>query len=227
MRERFPQNFDVEKARYAQRIIASKVIEKDELPSVIRRVAGVDIGYKGNVAIAAAVIVDTESLRKIESGIFTFRVRFPYIPTLLAFREVYPSWRALRELKESYDLLMVDGNGRLHPYKAGFACHLGVIIDKPTIGIAKRLLCGKIGEWKGNVAPIYSETDKSIIGFAVKTLKRANPIYVSVGHKISLKTAVKLVLAYRRKKAKLPEPIRLAHEKASEAIRRLRLNEGK
>jgi len=225
VRRELPRNFNIERARYAQKIIASKVIEDDELPKVIRKVTGVDIGYKDDIAIAAAVTVDSESLKEIESSTFMFKVRFPYIPTLLAFREVYPSWMALKKLKGNYDLVMVDGNGRLHPYRAGFACHLGVIINKPTIGVAKRLLCGKIGRWKGNIAPIYLDNSENIIGVAVKTLKRANPIYVSIGHKISLKTAIKFVLTYRRKKAKLPEPIRLAHEKANEVVKRLKANE--
>ena len=214
-----PSNFSLERARHAQRAIASKVVEKDVLPPVIRRVAGIDVAYYEDTAVAAAVAIDSESLRELRSCVGVFKVRFPYIPTLLAFREVYPSWAALRKLDMDYDVIMVDGNGRLHPFRAGFACHLGVVVDKPTIGVAKRLLCGSLGKWRDATAPVYM--DGEIVGMAVKTRKGSRPLYVSVGHKISLKTAVRLVMVYRRKNAKLPEPLRLAHLRAKDGVRRL------
>lgn len=168
-----------------------------------------DLAYKGELAVGAAVVLDRKSLKLVDWATYTCVPKFPYIPTLLGFREVLPSWAALRRLKTDYDVLLVDGNGRLHPYKAGFACHLGVMVDKPTIGVAKRLLCGTVGKPLDKAAPIYLEGQ--VIGMEVKTLRRGRPIYVSVGHKISLETAVKLVLSLTRRGRKLPEPILQAH----------------
>lgn len=206
---RIPVKFSLSRARYAQKIIAEKVLEKDFLPDRIERAVGVDLAYVDDRVIGSAVIVEYRSFKVIESKYVVTKVSFPYIPTLLAFREIFPAWSAINKLEKSYDIVFVDGNGRLHPYKAGFACHLGVIIDKPTIGIAKKLLCGKIGEWRHNYAPIYY--NEEIIGYALKTLGRAKPIYVSIGHKLSIKTAIKLTLLFTRRGLKLPEPIRQAH----------------
>jgi len=206
---KIPSNFSISRARYAQKIIAERVLENDLLPNRIERAVGVDLAYRNNYVVGSAVIVEYKSFKVIEKKYVIAKVKFPYIPTLLAFREVFPAWSALNKLNKRYDIVFVDGNGRLHPYKAGFACHLGIIIDKPTIGIAKKLLCGRVGEWMHNCAPIYYNDE--IIGYALKTLKRAKPIYVSIGHKISIKTAIKLTLLFTRKGLKLPEPIRQAH----------------
>ena len=207
--KKIPRNFSISRARYAQKIIAEKVLEKDFLPERIEYAAGVDLAYRDNHVIGSAVIVEYKSFKVVEKKYVITKVKFPYIPTLLAFREIFPAWSAINKLEKRYDIVFVDGNGRLHPYKSGFACHLGVIIDKPTIGIAKKLLCGRVGAWTRNYAPIYYNNE--IIGYALKTLERAKPIYVSIGHKISIKTAIKLTLLFTRKGLKLPEPIRQAH----------------
>ena len=220
MRGRFrvPENFSVARARVAQRKIAAKVLEEDAIKWPLRYVAGVDVAYRGNVAFAAAVVVETGSLKLVDSAVVRKEVSFPYIPTLLAFREVYPAWAALKALSVGYELLLVDGNGRLHPFKAGFACHLGVIVDKPTIGVAKKLLCGRVGSWRGNTAPVY--VNGEILGLAVLTRRGSKPIYVSIGHKVSLRTAARLVISLVKRGAKLPEPLRLAHKLATAEARR-------
>ncbi len=202
-----------------QSIIAERVIETDEYRTPLRRVAGVDVTYRGDLAIAAVVVLDARTLEVVETATAIVKTIIPYIPTLLAFREAGPAAAAIKRLNTDFDLLFVDGNGRLHPYKAGFACHLGVMLDIPTIGIAKRLLCGKLGEWRGSVAPVYLNSE--IVGMAVRTLPRAKPIYVSVGHRISLQSAVKLTLWYTRQRRKLPLPLALAHLQTQKEARKI------
>jgi len=213
------RNFSVKKARFAQKRIAEKVIKQDILPARIEKIAGVDVAYRNGHSVGSAVVVRMPEYKLIDHVAVKVPVKFPYIPTLLAFREVYPALMALKKLRKNFDLLMVDGNGLLHPFRAGFACHLGVIVNKPSIGIAKKLLCGNVAEWKNRWAPIIDRNE--IIGAAVKTSPRAKPIYVSIGHKISLNTAIRITLWATRKGFKLPEPIRQAHLVANKAIRDL------
>ncbi len=203
-----PKKFSIARARLAQRLISERVLEEDILPPHICYAAGVDLAFLDNIAIAAAVVIEYPSLKLVRKEAIIVDIKFPYIPTLLAFREVYPSYIALKHVGD-YDILFVDGNGKLHPFKAGFACHLGVIVDKPTIGIAKKLLCGKVGEWYGDKAPIFLNSE--VVGYALKTGRSKKPIYVSVGHKITLETAIRLTKAFTKPSYKLPEPIRQAH----------------
>ncbi|MEZ0345936.1 MAG: endonuclease V [Infirmifilum sp.] len=210
-----PEDFSVEKARFAQKKIAEKVKEADEIDFPIRYAAGVDIAYKGENAIAAAVVIDATTFSPVEASVVETEVRFPYIPTFLAFRETWPAFKALQALKTPFQLVFVDGNGRLHPYKAGFACHLGVIIRKPTIGIAKKLLIGnveKINERLGKV--IYNN---EVLAYAVRLGRSKKYVYVSVGNMITLNTALKLTMYFTRKNASIPEPIRQAHLYATRA----------
>lgn len=202
-----PSNFSVEKARNFQRLLASKIIKYDTIKiSDIKYVGGVDVSYKGNKAIGAWVVLDFKTLKLIDKAIAITEVKFPYIPTLLAFREVPPAVAAYKKLKVKPDVTLVDGQGLLHPYRAGFASHLGFVLNIVTIGVAKKLLCGKVGEWNNDVAYVFDNNE--VIGVALKT--RGKPIYVSIGHKISLQTSIEIVkrciTRYR-----LPEPIRLAH----------------
>lgn len=209
------KTFNVARARFAQKVIASRVIEEDVLPKEIRTVAGVDVAHKGSIAIASAVLINFYTLELISYTIVEMQIRIPYIPTLLAFREAGPMVAAVRKLNADPDVLMVDGNGRLHPLGAGIACQVGLVLDKPTIGIAKKLLCGNIGEWQGREAPI--RLSGKIVGMALRTSSK--PIYVSVGHKISLPTAVSIVWKCTKRGLRLPEPIRLAHIVATDAAR--------
>jgi len=211
------RTFSVERARFAQRVIASKVVEEDALPSVIRKVAGVDVAHLGNVAVAAAVVIDFETLRPLAQSTVATQVYVPYIPTLLAFREAGPMVAAVRSLSIDPDLVIVDGNGRLHPLGAGIACQVGLALDKPTIGVAKKLLCGVVGKRRGREAPVT--LSGRVVGVALYTSSR--PIYVSVGHKVSLETAASLVWRLTRPGYRLPEPLRLAHAAANAAKRAL------
>jgi deoxyribonuclease V len=158
-------------------------------------------------------------LSQVEVQVAAAKTCFPYVPTLLSFREIPPAVSAIRKLQTEPDVFMVDGQGFAHPYGLGFASHLGLILDKPTIGVAKSLLCGKVERtneegWK----PLRQH--ENIVGAEVVTKQGTRPVYVSVGHRISLNRAVEIVLEcvgnYR-----LPEPIRRAHVMANEEKRRL------
>jgi deoxyribonuclease V len=176
-------------------------------------VGGVDISY-GERAVAAYVRFDLEGKRLIDCSTVVQEITFPYIPTYLAFRELPILQALLEKVREKgimADVVMVDGNGILHPRHAGIASHLGVLLDIPTIGITKSLLCGevdlkdiKVGEAR------YVLFNGEQIGAAVKTSARARPIYVSPGNKVGLDMAIKITLALSSHK--LPEPIRLADE---------------
>jgi len=212
------RGFDIKRARLAQRKIAERVVEKDELPEQLRIVAGVDAAYRKGMVIGVAVSVDADTLRIIDSTRVILKAVFPYIPTLLAFREAGPAILAVKKLSSRPDLLFVDGNGRLHPFLAGLACQVGLALNVPTIGVAKRLLCGAVGRWRGGTAPIFLEN--RLVGMAVKIGGYKNPIYVSVGHKISLNTAVRLAKRFAVQ-YRLPEPLRLAHVEATRTARTL------
>ncbi len=211
---------DLNKLRVAQKLISERVIEVDDLPSRIELVCGVDVAYAGNLAVSAAVVVDAGKLAPVGKATAILEVKFPYIPTLLAFREAGPMIVAVRRLKTHPQVLIVDGNGRLHPFKAGVASQVGLALGLPTIGVAKKLLCGEVGKWEGETAPILLEGETA--GVALKTVKSAKPIYISVGHKVSLATAVKLVKQLTRAGQRLPVPLRLAHLEATNLARRLK-----
>ena len=140
------------------------------------------------------------------------RIKFPYIPTYLAYRELPLFEKLIEQLKVRPSVLMVDGNGILHPYKIGIASHLGVVLDIPTIGVAKSLLCGEIKD-----DYIFEGEEK--IGYAVYSSKK--PIFVSPGHRISLNTSVDVVRRFLR--YRIPEPLRQAHILARSKIREVDL----
>lgn len=216
-------NFSIEKARRLQAILSKKVICEDQLAMPIKYVAGVDVAYTNEHSVGAVVVLDYNSMKSVEKKIAVTETRFPYIPTLLSFREIPPVVSAIRKLTIKPDVLLVDGQGRAHPHRLGFASHLGVILDVATIGVAKNILCGRVAErenkfWK----PIIYEEE--IIGGVVFTRLDAKPVYVSIGHKISLETAIKIVLACSRG-YRIPEPIRKAHMIAEKTKRMLLKNE--
>lgn len=213
--------FNLRKARLAQMMIAARVVEEDVLPPRVELVGGVDVAYVGGRMVAAAVLLNVHDLKPVSKANVVLEVRFPYIPTLLAFREAGPAILAVQKLTTPPHLLFVDGNGRLHPFLAGLACQVGLALNLPTIGVAKKLLCGSIGEWRGDRAPVTLKG--RVVGMALSMGRRMRPIYVSVGHKISLETAVRFTKRMTRRGSKLPEPLRLAHLEATAISRQLRL----
>jgi deoxyribonuclease V len=201
--------FSIEKARRLQLTLSEKVIRTDRLPSLIRYVAGVDVAYTGEHSIGAVAVFDYPHMRLVEEEAAQRTTRFPYISTLLSFRELPPVVSALRKLKMRPDVFLVDGHGLAHPYRLGFASHLGLVLDAPTIGVAKNLLCGEVrNEGKKRWKPVVHEG--KVVGAAVFTKPGAKPIYVSIGHKVSLETAIDIVL-HCVKNYRIPEPLREAH----------------
>ncbi len=194
------------------------VVQEDKLPENIDYVAGVDVGYARGVSVGVAAVLDFDSLSLVESKAARLKTRFPYIPTLLSFREVPPAYSAIKKLQTHPDVFLVDGQGFAHPYRLGFASHLGLTVEKPTIGVAKSLLCGKVGQvGQCGWAPLMDGGE--IIGAEVATKRGTKPIYVSVGHRVSLKRAVNIVMQCART-FRIPEPIRRAHIIASKEKRK-------
>jgi deoxyribonuclease V len=174
-----------------QKVVSKKVITKDDFGQ-ISRTCGVDVAYSGDTAYCSAVVMGRAS-QLLESVEAETVATYPYVPGLLMLREAGPIFHALGKLRGGYDLLLVDGHGLLHPRKCGLACYLGVTLDKPTIGVAKSRLCG-------TVRPDgFVELGGEIVGYAI-----GKKLYVSVGHRVSLKTAIAII------KELGTDPLRLA-----------------
>ncbi len=177
-----------------------------------RIVTGVDVSIKGGVAKAALVSLTCPQLLIVDTATACRRVSFPYVPGLLAFREIPAILDAVERMKVTTDLLMVDGQGLAHPRRFGLACHLGVILGLPTIGCAKSRLIGEYrepGEEKGSRTPL---TDKGeTIGTVFRSRTSVKPLFISSGHMIDLESAVNQVLGCLTR-YRLPEPTREAHK---------------
>lgn len=186
-----------------QKEIAKNVIAEDTLHKKIEYICGIDVSYKKNAAYCSAVIMKKNTLELIESVNAKSIVKHPYIPGLFILRESEPILTTLKLLKKQFDLLLVDGHGLLHPRKCGLASYIGVLIDKPTIGVAKSLLCGSIKKDQ------FIEYDATVLGFTIKKGDKKQ-IYVSVGHKISLTTAIQIIKNLIKKEEWVPEPLRIA-----------------
>src|SRR3989304_8454973 len=137
------RKFSISKAHETQLRLAQKIVTEDRLPQKIKRVAGVDVAYTDELAIGAVAVLDYETLELLERQTATSEVKFPYIPTLLSFREIPPTVACIRKLKLAPDVFLADGQGIAHPYGCGFASHLGLAIGKPTMGVAKSRLIGE------------------------------------------------------------------------------------
>ncbi|MEM2970313.1 MAG: endonuclease V [Candidatus Bathyarchaeia archaeon] len=207
-------NFSVEKAHKAQLLLSKKIVFEDRLPKKVRYVAGVDVAYRKSTSVGAVAVLEYESLKLVESQTATCKTRFPYIPTLLSFREIPPSILCIRKLRITPDVFLVDGHGFAHPYGCGFASHLGLAIGKPTIGVAKDKLFGELKNLKAQEGLVFLKHDGKVIGAAVTTKSGCKPVYVSVGHMISLETAIKIVKHCTRNN-RIPVPILKAHEMAN------------
>lgn len=207
---------DLTQAKKLQLIGQKQVIQQDTFRK-IEYVAGVDIGFQDNYRItkAAIVILKFPSLELIESATIETPTTFPYIPGYLSFREIPAILKVMEKVNIIPDLILCDGQGYAHPRRFGLACHLGVILDLPTIGVAKKRLIGKHDEVSINKGSWQYLKDKDeIIGAVVRTRTNVKPVYVSIGHKISLPTAIDYVLQCTTK-YRLPETTRHADHLAS------------
>jgi deoxyribonuclease V len=214
-----PSAFSVERAHVSQLKLSEKVVQKNVLPKKIRYIAGVDVAYSEESSVSAVAVLDYESMSLKESETAICKTLFPYIPTLLSYREMPPAVSAIKKLELNPDIFLVDGQGIMHPYRLGFASHLGLIIAKPTIGVAKSRLCGEVqASTKDEWAPVID--NKELIGAAVTTKEGRNPVYVSIGNMISLKTAIAIVKHCVRAYT-IPEPTRQAHIIATDEKRKM------
>lgn len=209
---------DLAALREQQLALATKVIRKDcfdkNLPQVI---AGADVGFEqgGEVTRAAIVLLQYPSLELLEYQVARIATTMPYIPGFLSFRE-YPALLAAWEmLSQKPDLLFVDGQGISHPRRLGVASHFGMLVDVPTIGVAKKRLCGRfdtLGDEPGEQQPLMDKGEQ--IGWVLRSKKRCNPLFISTGHRVSNDTALiwvqRCLAGYR-----LPEPTRWADAVAS------------
>ncbi|MFZ5915499.1 MAG: deoxyribonuclease V [Chloroflexota bacterium] len=181
----------------------------------VRRVAGIDVGVKKEVSRAAVVVPSYPALELLEVALAEAPTSFPYVPGLLSFREAEVVLAALARLNLEPDLLVFDGQGVAHPRRLGIAAHVGVLLDRPTVGCAKSRLWGahrEPGQAKGDYALLYDGDE--VIGAVVHTRRGIRPVYVSVGHRIDLARSIDYVLGCCSR-YRLPEPIRLAHRAAS------------
>jgi deoxyribonuclease V len=199
-----------------QREMAERVLLRDAFEGLVTHIAGMDVSNTpfdpAQMIFASAVVLSFPLLAVVETATQAERQEFPYVPGLLGFREVPALVHAYRQLGRRPDVVMVDGHGVSHPRGLGVASHLGVLLDVPTIGVAKSILVGKaedlLGEEAGSRVPLVWKGKE--MGMLLRTKKRCNPLIISAGHKICLETACELVLnclsGYR-----LPETTRQAH----------------
>ena len=195
----------------------SRLVETSDRLGDIATVAGVDVGFdKANgVTRAAVVVLDFPELETVEEAVVTRPTRFPYVPGLLSFREAPAILAALESLDRLPDVLLCDGQGLAHPRRFGIACHLGVLTDLPSIGVAKKRLVGHHdeppaarGDW------VALEHRGETLAAVLRSRPGVKPIYVSSGHRVSLATAVRLVMACTTR-YRLPETTRRADRLAS------------
>jgi deoxyribonuclease V len=220
----------VQEAKLIQGQLRLLLRAADDLdPHPVRVVAGVDAAYVerlegSTLACAAAVALSFPTLEPLAAHVVTAPVDFPYVPGLFAFREMPALVEALRGLQVVPDVVLVDAHGFAHPHRFGAACHLGVLIDRPTIGCAKSRLVGHYdppGPEFGARSALSA--DGEIIGTVVRTRPGGVPLFVSIGHRVSLETAVQVVLACCRGASTMAEPTRRADVLSKEAARRLRM----
>jgi deoxyinosine 3'endonuclease (endonuclease V) len=194
-----------------QRDLAQRVVSEDAYTES-GRVAGVDVAYHGDEAFAACVVMD-RTLNVFEECTSIVEIRFPYVPGYLMFREA-PAIKAVAEMASDLDVLLVNGHGVAHPRGCGLASCVGLEMDIPTIGVARRRLVGNVRERRGGWAPLIYEDE--VVGAEVEA--GGSKAYVSVGHKISLETSVKIVQKLTAE-GRFPEPLRRAHVEASTMVK--------
>lgn len=206
----------VEEAIAIQEQLRAEIITSDQLGTV-NYVAGVDMGFEaeGTISRAAVAVLNFPSLQLQESAIARRPTSFPYVPGFLSFREIPAVLDALEKINITPDLILCDGQGIAHPRRFGIACHLGLLVNMPTIGVAKSLLIGKheeVPQERGNWQPLKHRGET--IGAVLRTRTGTKPLYISSGHRVSLPTAIEYVLRCTPK-YRLPETTRIADKLAS------------
>ena len=205
----------IEEAKAVQHIMADIISLEDNFKP-LQWIGGMDVSHNiydpTQMIYATTVLLNFHDLQITEKAFVAEKQVFPYIPGFLGFREAPALVHSFKNLKLKPDLLLVDGHGISHPRKLGIASHVGVLLDIPTIGVAKSILIGKpaatLGEEPGSHVPLIWKNQT--IGILYRTKKRSLPLIISTGHKISLETAVEVVKKCLRG-YRLPEPTRQAH----------------
>ncbi len=210
-------NLTPEAAIALQKQLRTEVVSDKPLDlSAIRLVAGVDVSVKDDMSQAAIVVATFPDLQPIETSLASRPTPFPYIPGLLTFREGPVLETAFEQLQHVPDVFIFDGMGIAHPRRMGIATHIGLWVQKPTIGCGKTLLVGKFDELpaeRGAYRPLIHRDE--VIGAAVRTRAGVSPVYISPGHLADLPTSIEFILRCTPK-YRLPEPIRMAHNAAGQ-----------
>ena len=204
---------DLYELKREQQKFANKVESQDSF-SKIKTIGGIDCAQIRNKLVATVVVCEYPSMKLLERKSFVLSDPLPYATGFLAYREMPAMIEAFNKLEQEPDLLLVDGAGILHPRKLGLASHLGLSLNKPTIGVLKKPFTGRI---EGN--KVYLGTD--LVGFEIKTKEHASPLYVSPGHMISLGSCLKMVQDSIKPPHKLPEPIHIAHKVAKKKVKKV------
>ncbi len=209
---------DIQALKQEQMTRAAEIVREDDFDVMPPRyIGGADVGFEqgGEVTRAALIVLEYPSLKLVEHQVARIATTMPYIPGFLSFREYPALLAAWAQLGQKPDLLFVDGHGIAHPRRLGVASHFGLLVDVPTIGVAKRRLCGKFGpleEEPGAREPLLDKGEQ--IGWVLRSKRRCNPLFISSGHRVSADTALHWVetclQGYR-----LPEPTRWADAVAS------------
>jgi deoxyribonuclease V len=180
----------------------------------INTVAAADVGFPNkHTVLAAVVVLSFPDLEVIERSISTQDVTFPYVPGYLSFREVPGLLSALESIRQTPDVLLCDAQGIAHQRRMGLAAHVGLLVDTPVLGCAKSVLFGTFsppGERRGSYSYMFDK-DGEVIGAAVRTRDRVKPVYVSIGNRIDLETAIDVVMRCSTR-YRIPRPLRLAHQ---------------
>lgn len=205
----FPDDLSTPSLIHAQELVRKKVILYDDYTD-LSIVGGVDQAFYKNSIISGIVVIDYGLLEIVEEVYHQDTAQYPYIPTFLSFREGPAITSAFSKLNDEPDILMVDGCGINHPRGAGLATHMGVVLDLPTIGVAKNILCGEGDEpiKVGDVKPLMFKAQQ--VGWLIKSCQRCRPIVVAPGHRVSMNGSLEIT-QNMLKGHKLPEPCFLAH----------------
>jgi deoxyribonuclease V len=200
-----------------QNELRSKVVIEPYSVHQLNLIAGVDVGLPrgGKIARAGVAVLEFPSMKLVDQAWAEIPVTFPYVPGLLSFREIPVIIAAMDRLNTNPDLYLVDGHGLAHPRRFGLACHLGLWLDRVAVGCGKSILVGDhepLESERGSVAPLMDAGET--IGAAVRTRNKVKPVYISIGHRIDLPSAIKITLDCGCG-LRLPEPVRWAHKLAS------------
>jgi len=203
----------LEKLKEEQLKLSQKIVLKDEFEAV-NTIAGVDVVNSDKNIIATVVVCNAKTMEQIERKYSSMEAKFPYITGFQSYRESPPIIDAFSKLRNKPDILIVEGDGALHPRRIGLAAHLGLLLNRPTIGVTKKVSFGELKE-----DTVY--IDLEACGKLVKIKEKGNPVVVSPGHMISLKTSIEIVKKCAREPYKVPMPLALAHKYANKIKKNL------